>query len=608
MSGNYPITWELDSIYPGGSSSEAFKNELSGTERDIAALIASLEEAAKAGSCAEAAVSEDAKFQAHALLTAWTEAVQSITLRLREADSFVACLMSQNMKDTAANGLNDRVKTISARMLGALTKFDAQLVAVPDQIWQSWLAEGPAGPAAFALAERRDAAREKLSPALEELAGDLAVDGYHGWGELYNTIVSRAKFQVTEADGTSRVLSAGQMHNRLFDADRAVREAAMAEWEREWSDLGELIAEPLNRLGGFRLKLYGHRNWTNVLKEPLAINRMSEATLNAMWAAVEESKPDLVRYMERKAKLLGIPKLDWHDVEAPISSTTKTVPFDEAAAFIVERFRQFSPDMAEFSEMAFRDGWIEAEDRAGKRPGGFCTSFPKSEQTRIFMTYSGTASNVSTLAHELGHAYHQHVMNDLPPLAQDYAMNVAETASTFAEMLVSDAAVKLTDDDGEKLALLEDKVQRAVAFFMNIHARFLFETRFYAKRKEGLVTAEELSELMEEAQREAFSGQLGSVHPSFWASKLHFYLTDVPFYNFPYTFGFLFSSGIYARAQREGEAFAERYVALLRDTGRMTVEELAKKHLGVDLEQPDFWREAVALTKADIEQFLAMTE
>ncbi|GFN32075.1 M3 family oligoendopeptidase [Paenibacillus xylaniclasticus] len=599
MSGTYPMTWDLESIYAGGSSSNAFKEELSGMERDIEELIRSLDEAETKG--------VNDPFHQQALLTAWTEAIQSVTLRLREADSFVACLMAQNMKDTAANGLNDRVKTIGARMLGALTKFDARIAAVSDTLWNTWLEEGPAGPSAFALSERREAAKEKMAPELEELAGDLAVDGYHGWGELYNTIVSRAKFTVTEPDGSQRVLSAGQMHNRLSDGNRSVREAAMAQWEREWTELGELTADSLNRLAGFRLKLYSRRGWTNVLKEPLQMNRMTEATLNAMWAAVEEGKPQLVRYLERKAKLLGVPKLDWHDVEAPIGSATKIVPFDEAAAFIIERFRQFSPQMAEFAEVAFQDGWIEAEDRAGKRPGGFCTSFPKSEQTRIFMTYSGTASNVSTLAHELGHAYHQHVMNDLPPLAQDYAMNVAETASTFAEMIVSDAAVSLADDPDEKLALLEDKIQRAVAFFMNIHARFLFETRFYEKRRQGLVTPEELSELMEAAQREAFAGQLGAAHPSFWASKLHFYLTDVPFYNFPYTFGFLFSSGIYARAQKEGPAFADRYVALLRDTGRMTVEELARKHLGVDLEQPDFWREAVALTSEDVEQFLAMT-
>jgi pepF/M3 family oligoendopeptidase len=327
-----------------------------------------------------------------------------------------------------------------------------------------------------------------------------------------------------------------------------------------------------------------------------------------MWMAIEEAKPALVAYMNRKAKLLGLSKLDWHDVEAPLGSAVKKVGFDEAADFIEQQFRSFSPDMADFSRQAFEAGWIEAEDRAGKRPGGFCTAFPKSGQTRIFMTYSGTASNVSTLAHELGHAYHQHVMDDLPPLSQEYAMNVAETASTLAEMIVADSAVQAASDPEEKLALIEDKIQRSVAFFMNIHARFLFETRFYELRRERLVSAEQLCELMEQAQREAFGGALGEIHPHFWASKLHFYLTDVPFYNFPYTFGYLFSCGIYAQAIKEGPSFAGKYVDLLRDTGRMTVEQLAEKHLGVRLDDISFWRHAVQLTARDVETFMSMTE
>jgi oligoendopeptidase F len=224
------------------------------------------------------------------------------------------------------------------------------------------------------------------------------------------------------------------------------------------------------------------------------------------------------------------------------------------------------------------------------------------------MTYSGTADNVSTLAHELGHAYHQYVMDDLPALSQEYAMNVAETASTFAELIVSDSAMKTAVDKEEKLGLLEDKIQNAVAFFMNIHARVLFETRFYEQRKLGIVPVEKLNSLMVEAQREAYNGALGEVHPHFWASKLHFYITSVPFYNFPYTFGYLFSAGIYARAQQEGPAFADRYVQLLRDTGRMTVEELAQKHLGVKLDEADFWRDAVELTTKDIDLFLELTE
>ncbi len=274
----------------------------------------------------------------------------------------------------------------------------------------------------------------------------------------------------------------------------------------------------------------------------------------------------------------------------------------------MEQFHRFSPKMADFAVKAFENGWIEAEDRPGKRPGGFCTSFPIHKETRIFMTYAGTASNVSTLAHELGHGYHQHVMNDLPALAQEYAMNVAETASTFAEMVVSDAAVKAAETEETRLTLLEDKIQRSVAFYMNIHARFLFETAFYEERRKGLVGMDRLNELMLSAQKTAFRDALDQYHPHFWASKLHFYITEVPFYNFPYTFGYMFSTGLYAEALRRGAAFEDQYVALLRDTGRMTVEELAHKHLGVDLRKPDFWQQAMDLSVADVQEFLRLTE
>ncbi|MDQ6420316.1 M3 family oligoendopeptidase [Paenibacillus sp. LHD-117] len=592
MANQYPLQWNLDVFYPGGSKSEAFAAELAGMENGIGKLNELL-----SGNNGDPV----------GRLLEMTALSQEILLAFRQSESFVACLVAQNMKDGAAGVLNDRVKTIAAKYTSAMTKYDNMLRGVEDAALEELLGKPEVSEIAFNLRERREIAKQKMAPELEALAGDLAINGYHGWGDFYDTLVSRAQFRVEE-NGEQKLLSAGQMFNRLSDGDRTVRQTAFAEWEREWSSFAELGAETLNRLAGFRLKLYENRGWDNVLREPLQINRMSEATLNAMWDAIEEGKTSLVAYLERKARLLGVEKLDWHDVEAPIGSSAKTVSYDEGAAFIIEQFREFDPRLAEFSEMAFKDAWIEAEDRAGKRPGGFCTAFPKSGQTRIFMTYSGTASNISTLAHELGHAYHQHVMNDKPAFAQEYAMNVAETASTFAEMIVSDRALKATEDNEEKLGLLEDKIQRSVAFFMNIHARLLFETRFYEKRKQGLVSVDELNGLMEAAQREAYRDKLGEVHPYFWLSKLHFYATDVPFYNFPYTFGYLFSAGLYAKALEEGPAFADKYVALLRDTGSMTVEELARKHLGVDLEKADFWRAAVALTDVDVKQFLDMTE
>jgi pepF/M3 family oligoendopeptidase len=461
----------------------------------------------------------------------------------------------------------------------------------------------------FPLGERRELAKDRMSPQLEALAGDLAVDGYHAWSDLYNLAVSRIRIPF-EQDGATATLSAGQAANKLHSPDREVRQRLFGQWEAAWADQADFCADALNRIAGFRLQLYRHRGWDSVLKEPLAINRMSPKTLAAMWNAIDSCKPQFIAYLQRKAKLLGLERLDWADVEAPLGKADKQYAYSEGAQLIVDQFHRFSSPMADFAEMALENRRIEAEDRPGKRPGGFCTSFPLSEETRIFMTYAGTASNVSTLAHELGHAYHQHVMNDMPALAQEYAMNVAETASTLAEMIVADATLKSATTEEERLALLEDKLQRSVAFYMNIRARFIFETSFYEERRRGLVSVERLNELMQQAQETAFGGALSVYHPYFWASKLHFYITEVPFYNFPYTFGYLFSAGIYTLAESEGggNKFADRYVALLRDTGSMTVEQLAMKHLGVDLTSEAFWRQAMEPSLRDLQQFMSLTE
>jgi pepF/M3 family oligoendopeptidase len=590
------LVWDMDVIFAGGSASPAFSQFMEELEGQIQQFRSSLEKFVY-----------PANDGTGAPLLPLVNTMQSILLKIREADSFVACLTAENQDDKKAVQLNGRVATMGAQFSSVLTHFDQLLKQIPDEIWSRLLQEDAFVPVAFPLDERRQLAKEKLSPEQESLISDLSVDGYHGWGELYNTAVS--KFRIPfEDNGTITELSAGQAHNKLHSPDRAVRERVFAQWETAWAQSADFCADALNRLGGFRLQVYKNRGWDSVLKEPLDINRMSEQTLQVMWSVIEQNKPIFVSYLQRKAQLLGLEKLSWHDVEAPVGAATKPYPFDDAATLIVEQFRRFSPKMADFAEMAFEKKWIEAEDRAGKRPGGFCTSFPLSEQTRIFMTYANTASNVSTLAHELGHAYHQHVMNDIPGLAQEYAMNVAETASTFAEMIVSDAAVKNAANEEERLALLEDKIQRSVAFFMNIHARVLFETEFYEKRRSGLVSVEELNELMIKAQKQGFQDALSEYHPHFWASKLHFYITGVPFYNFPYTFGYLFSAGLYANALKAGSAFEDQYIALLRDTGSMTVEQLAMKHLGVDLTQPEFWQNAVDLATQDVKTFLEMTE
>ncbi|MEF3304399.1 M3 family oligoendopeptidase [Paenibacillus sp. GYB003] len=592
----YSLVWDLDVFFPGGSGSAEFAQFLQRMERDVEQFRQAVLAAAGAGAVAD-----------RGTIAGLVERMQNVTLMLREADSFASCLAAENQHDKKAVQLAGRISSLNASFTSALTRFDQLLRQIPDGDWAALLQEEPFRAIAYPLDERRRLAMEKLAPEQESLIADLAVDGYHGWEEAYNTAVGKFKIDFDE-NGKSVSLSAGQAANKLHSPNRDVRVRLFADWEKAWADSADYAADALNRLAGFRLQVYKHRGWDSVLKEPLAINRMSEKTLNVMWDVIDRNKAPFVDYLRRKADMFGLGSLSWHDVDAPVGTSAKEVPFDEAARMIVSQFRSFSPKMADFAEMAFEKRWIEAEDRPGKRPGGFCTSFPIKGETRIFMTYANTASNVATLAHELGHAYHQHVMNDMPALAQEYAMNVAETASTFAEMIVADAAVGQAENREERLALIEDKIQRSVAFFMNIHARFLFETEFYERRKQGLVGVDQLCELMEDAQRRAYKEALGEYHPHFWASKLHFYITGVPFYNFPYTFGYLFSSGIYAVAQREGAAFEDKYVSLLRDTGSMTVERLAEKHLGVDLTQPDFWQGAVDLAVRDVNQFMEMTK
>jgi len=582
---NLKPNWELDSIFPGGSESPELQQYLEQLQEDIISLEKELQEE----------------------IENWPDLIdrlQEIGGRLREAGSFIGCLNAQDVTDEKAKLLGRRVQQLGAGLESVFTSLDQKILALPDSRWKKILEEKE--DLIYNLEERRQRAEEKMPAEQEKLATDLAVDGYHGWNDLYSVITGRMKIPFT-LQGQKRELSIGQAANLFASSDPQIRQELGAKWENAWEEEAELCANALNHLGGFRLNLYRHRGWDSVLKEPLEINRMAPQTLEVMWDTIDRNKEIFARFLDRKAQLLGLDKMRWCDLRAPLGESAREYSFDEGARFVVEQFQHFSPRMADFARQAFEKRWVEAEDRGGKRQGAFCTTLPMSEETRVFMTYSGSPSSISTLAHELGHAFHQYAMRGLPLMAQRYAMNVAETASTFAEMVVADASLQRAEDQEEKIALLGDKVGKSISFFMDIHCRFLFENEFYRARKRGPVGRDKLNEMMEEAQKKAFQESLQDYHPHFWASKLHFYITAVPFYNFPYTFGYLFSSGVYALARQEGEKFEQKYIDLLRDTGRMQVEDLARKHLGVDLTRPQFWQEALDLAAADAREFLELT-
>jgi oligoendopeptidase, pepF/M3 family len=589
--------WDLDPIFKGGSISPDYKRFLDQLEQDIAAYKKFLKETNKPFTA-----SQTASFQK------CIGTFEAIDRRMSEAVAFSECLTAQNMEDEDALAASSRIQSLGAAFGICDTLLNALLRQISDSDWKALLSGSAMDDIRFPLEERRNLSRKKLPSDQEELIGSLSVDGYHAWGNLYYALVNKINIHFDHPEKGRETLSVSQANNLIDDADRTIRQSAFHALEDAWSESADLFAATLNHIAGYRLAAYKARGWSDVLDEPLDYNRLSRKTLTTMWQTINDYKPELVKFLNRKAELFGVKKLSWFDIDAPLIRSSKKVTYEEAADFVVANFRAFNPKMAGFARHALDSRWIEAENRANKRPGGFCTSFPITGESRIFMTFSGTATNTSTIAHELGHAYHQSLMNDLPYLSQHYAMNVAETASTFSEMIVGDAAESAAKSRDEKLVFLSNKLERSVDLLMNIHARFLFETRFYEARKQGVVSVARLNELMTEAQKEAYLNSLDVYHPTFWASKLHFYITDWPFYNFPYTFGFLFSTGIYVRALKEGKSFAEKYDALLRDTGRMTTEQLAEKHLGVDLTQPDFWRSALDYCVQDVREFLKLTE
>lgn len=588
----YKDVWDLDILFNGGSASEAFANHLTETSESISAF------EKKVNKWSPLNTTEDV-----GMLNGLLEEFEQTAKMIRQAGAFVSCLQAQNTNDKSAKSLQAKVTSLSAAFQTVLTGFDSKLTEINDTVWLKLMEDPSLRGVSFVLTERKERAQEKLSKEEEALINSLGVDGYHGWGQLYDLIVGSIKIPF---EGQS--LSVGQAFNKFSNPDREVRKGIFEKWEEAWAESSDLLAKTLNHLSGFRLSVYEQRGWEEVLKEPLHLNRMKKETLDMMWKVISDNKEPLVKYLDRKAKLLGVEKLSWYDLDAPYGKTESKASYQEGADFILEHFARFGEEMAAFGRMAFEEQWIEAQDRPGKAPGGFHTYFPESKQSRIFMTYSGTPSNISTLAHELGHGFHTYAMRGQHYLNRNYAMNVAETASTFAEAIVSDAAVKKATTTEEKLALLDDKIQRSVALLMNIHARFLFESSFYQERKQGPVSTERLNELMLSAQKEAYCGALDEYHPMFWASKLHFFITGVPFYNFPYTFGYLFSLGIYGQALEEGKGYEEKYIALLEDSASMTVEDLAQKHLQEDLTKADFWEKALKVCIDDIEEFLELTE
>ena len=459
----------------------------------------------------------------------------------------------------------------------------------------------------FFLEQLAKSGRFRLPRDQEELASELGVDGIGGWSRLYDRLSGEVRVQVMEA-GELVEKSPGQID---FDQPTGEqRENNFRAFVKGWDTIAATCADTLNHMSGARLVKYG-RLGVDVLDYPLRLNRLGRGTLDQMWRCVCDRKPILLDYLSTKAKWLDQDGLSWWDVGAPlpVRGAVAKLSYDDACQTVVETLGEFSGDFGTFSADALNRRWVEAADRPGKRQGGFCTDLSKHRESRIFMTYTGTPDSMATLAHELGHAYHSFVLRDEPPLLQDYPMNLAETASTFAEAVVGARRAADAVTEASRLGVLDGRCNDAVSYLMNIHSRFLFEQRYHDRRRDGELTVADFDELMLGAQREAFCSGLrdDGYYPRFWVSKLHFYIDGWPFYNFPYTFGYLLSLGLFTLGQQQPETFAENFRRFLVLTGCRETEEAVAESFGHDLTEPTFWNLALDTIEQTVEEYVAVS-
>ncbi len=482
----------------------------------------------------------------------------------------------------------------------------------PDEEIDEYLADPAVAPSEFLVRHSRKRRHELLSLPEENLANALAQDGIHAWGRLYTQLSGTLECRVTVGN-EQQTMGIAQAAGLMQKPDDRLRQSAWRAINDAWEQHEESCAAAVNAIAGWRLEMCRKRSRekpVHFLDAPAHANRISRATLNSLLDAAEAFRPLARRAARLQARAYGKTAYGPWDSRAPAPElepgASRGIPFEAAVDIIGRACDQVDPSLGEFVRMMVARRWVEGTVADHKRPGAYCTGFRKSRTPRVYMTYTGGTGDVITLAHELGHAYHSWVMRDLPESQLSYGMSLAETASTFGETLVRDAMLSQADSLQTRLEVRWEEVTALIAFVLNIPARFEFEKCLYEARGSRPLRPDELKTLMNDAWRNWYGDALSEPDPMFWASKLHFFISGLSFYNFPYLFGYLFSLGVHASRERFGDDFFPRYQALLRDTGRMTAEELASRHLDADLTAPDFWRNALAPMEKRVDEFEAL--
>ncbi len=456
----------------------------------------------------------------------------------------------------------------------------------------------------FLIEERMKEASHLLSDAEEELYVKMDMNAGGAWGNLQSYLTS-----VVKVDYEGKDITLTEARNLAYDPDASVRKKAYEAELACYDKIADSIAYALNNIKLQMNMIAERRGFSSALDHALSMSKMTRGTLDAMIGAIEDHLPSIRRYFIHKAKLLGYEgALPWYELFAPLGNDDRKYSLEETKEILCSTFEKFTPEMSSLMKEAFENEWIDFYPRSGKQGGAFDASAPSIGESRVLTNFDGSFSSIDTLAHELGHSFHDRQVQGNRPLNQEYPMQVAETASTFNETHLCSYYVANASGRDEKLSLLEGLLKEQTQCIVDIYSRYLFETAVFEKCEEQFLMKEDLKSIMLDAQKKAYGEGLDEniLHPYMWACKGHYYSTGLSFYNFPYAFGVLFAAGLYSMFLKEGaETFVPKYKAMLKATPTVSVED-AGKLMGIDLADKKFWNDSLVMIEKSIDEFCSL--
>ncbi|MEA4965219.1 MAG: M3 family oligoendopeptidase [Oscillospiraceae bacterium] len=509
---------------------------------------------------------------------------------------------SADTGDKEARSWIGRVMALLSEMAGPDAAAQQYLAALPNL--DELIGQDPLlGEYAYLLHNIKKNSRFLLRPREEEILAKMSLSGADAWNQLWETLTSTV--QVEYRGGTETLSS---IRNLAYSADQAVRKDAYEAELRAYEKIKDGGAFSMNSIKLETLNECRLRGYRSPLDRSLRQAHMKQETLDALLGAMEAYLPVFWDYLRAKGKALGHENgLPWYDLFAPMGASGKKYTTAEARDYLLRIFGGFDRELRDMMDRAFRDAWIDFYPRAGKVGGAFCCEVYAAKQSRVLANFGGDFGDLVTLAHELGHAFHNEMLFDHRILNLDLPMPLAETASTFNENVLVSAAIAAATDPGEKLALIENQLMDACQIICDIYSRFLFEKSVFESRDEQFLSADDLCEKMLAAQKTAYGSGLDqdALHPYMWLCKSHYYSGGLSYYNFPYAFGGLFARGLYAMYREEGASFVPKYKALLRATTVMDAEEAARV-CGVDLTDKAFWEKGLRSFAEEIGEYQAL--